>query len=124
MTRPQPFVIVTGAAGFIGSQLCDVLLARGEKVLGLDNFVRGFEKNISSALNHENFSFIEMNIENEELLERAVDGFAGTPTRIWHLAANSDISAGVANPDIDLRDTFLTTYSMAKLCRKFGIREF
>jgi UDP-glucose 4-epimerase len=41
---------------------------------------------------------------------------------LWHLAANSDIQAGVADPDVDLRRTFLTTYSAVHLCRRHGIR--
>jgi UDP-glucose 4-epimerase len=42
---------------------------------------------------------------------------------VWHLAANSDIAAGGADPGIDLRDTFMTTYCVAQACRKFGLRK-
>ena len=47
MKKKQPTSVVTGAAGFLGSHLTDLLLARGHKVIGLDNFVTGSVDNIS-----------------------------------------------------------------------------
>ena len=47
-------ILVTGAAGFLGSHLCDDLLEQGHEVIGLDNFFRGKEQNLPK---HENFSF-------------------------------------------------------------------
>lgn len=51
--------LVTGGAGFIGSHLCDRLLALGHSVIALDNLVTGSEKNIEDARKHPNFSFIQ-----------------------------------------------------------------
>jgi UDP-glucose 4-epimerase len=63
-------IIVTGVAGFIGSNLCGKLLEMGHKVIGIDNFSYGFERNISNYHSNENFQFIEGNLLNEKTLEK------------------------------------------------------
>lgn len=114
---------VTGAAGFIGSHLVDRLLALGHRVIGVDNMVLGRRANITTALRSPNFIFQELDINDLD----AVRGFlkdqtkAGRIETVWHMAANSDIQAGGANPDIDLQRTFLTTYNTLKLMQEFGI---
>lgn len=57
-------ILVTGAAGFIGSNLCEALLQFGSEVVGLDNFATGHKKNLSSLLDNNNFTFIEGDIRN------------------------------------------------------------
>lgn len=54
--------LVTGGAGFIGSHLCDALLAAGHKVVAVDNLITGSEKNIEEAKKNPNFSFIHLDI--------------------------------------------------------------
>ncbi|HVP58615.1 MAG TPA: NAD-dependent epimerase/dehydratase family protein, partial [bacterium] len=51
-------VVVTGAAGFLGSHLCDYFLAKGHTVIGLDNLITGSTKNIEHLAGRENFKFI------------------------------------------------------------------
>jgi dTDP-glucose 4,6-dehydratase len=57
-------VLLTGAAGFIGSHLCDRLLAEGHSVVGLDNFVTGSPENIAHLAGHERFLFIHHDVSN------------------------------------------------------------
>src|ERR1019366_4292820 len=56
---PLPTSVVTGAAGFLGSHLVDLLLARGHKVIGIDNFVTGSVDNISHLGGNPGFKFIQ-----------------------------------------------------------------
>lgn len=64
--------LITGAAGFIGSHLCDSLLARGNSVTGLDDLSTGNSKNLESAFNDKNFNFVEGNILDRDLVSRLV----------------------------------------------------
>jgi len=78
--RSQPTSVVTGAAGFLGSHLTDLLLARGHKVIGIDNFVTGTVDNISHLAGNSNFKFIEQDVT--EFL------FLDTPVHyVWHFAS-------------------------------------
>ena len=66
-----------------------------------------------------NFNVAEASQCENAFLEAKLNGKV---TEVWHLAANSDIPAGVLNPDIDLRDTFLTTFEILKAMKKFKIK--
>jgi UDP-glucose 4-epimerase len=72
------------------------------------------------ALKKMGVQVIEEDISRPEALEKAVAGKA--INRIYHLAANSDISLGMQDPSLDLEDTFLTTFSVLELMRKRGIK--
>src|SRR5437867_2085786 len=115
--------IVTGAAGFIGSQLVDRLLSLGDRVVGLDNMLLGRLPNLANARSNSNFVFRELDVNDvPKCLDflKAEAGQAGFQT-LWHMAANSDIGVGGLNPDIDLQATFLTTYNSLKLMEALGI---
>jgi UDP-glucose 4-epimerase len=113
-------LLVTGAAGFIGSHLVDRLLTEGNSVVGIDNLSLGTMRHLSASVRNPNFRFIQADLNERGTYRGAVLAEARMEPfdTIWHLAANSDISAGVADPDIDLRDTFLTTFNILKLARE------
>lgn len=67
-------VLVTGGAGFIGSNLCEELLACGNEVVCLDNFSTGRRDNIASFLNHKNFKLIEGDIRHAKDCHAAMEG--------------------------------------------------
>jgi dTDP-glucose 4,6-dehydratase len=66
-------ILITGAAGFLGSHLCDRLLAEGHHVVGLDNFVTGHRGNIAHLLGSENFSFHKHDVSNYIFISGKVD---------------------------------------------------
>jgi UDP-glucose 4-epimerase len=114
-------VLVTGAAGFIGSHLVDRLLDLGHSVLGVDNLSRGRLTHLSRALASPRFRFVRADAADLASFHAAVDLDAGRLTTVWHMAANSDIPAGIADPAIDFRDTFLTTLNTLTLMRRLRI---
>jgi len=114
-------MVVTGAAGFIGSHLVDRLLGQGHRVVGIDNLSRGTRENLAQALSHPEFEFIEADVAEPAAAIAALAG-KGSADTIWHMAANSDIAAGVADTRIDLRDTFLTTYGAVEIAKAMGAR--
>src|SRR5881396_907532 len=99
MSGPQK-CLVTGAAGFIGSHLVDRLLQRGMTVVGVDNLKLGRRENLSQAMGQAKFKLIELDVNDAARLTEALQAEAGAGPfgMAWHLAANSDIRAGVANP--------------------------
>src|SRR5476649_1007373 len=80
MKKKQPTSVVTGAAGFLGSHLTDLLVLRGHKVIGLDNFVTGSVDNISHLGGNKNFKFIQQDVTEFIFLDEPVD-------YVWHFAS-------------------------------------
>jgi len=77
---PQPVSAVTGAAGFLGSHLADYLLAKGHRVIGIDNLVTGSLDNISHLAGNGSFRFIKQDVTDFLFLEGPVD-------YVWHFAS-------------------------------------
>jgi UDP-glucose 4-epimerase len=118
--------LVTGAAGFIGSHLVAALLARGDAVVACDNLSRGKLAHLDAAVASGQCQFVETDCaELPAFRERVVAALEGRALdAIWHMAANSDIPAGVADPRVDLRDTFMTTFNSLMLMRELGAKTF
>ena len=108
-------ILVTGGAGFIGSHLCDALLARGWEVWCLDNLWLGRERNIAHLRASPKFHFVKLDLLEREPLSRlfAETGFDA----VFHLAANSDIRAGNADTGLDQRLNFQTTVEVLEAMR-------
>jgi dTDP-glucose 4,6-dehydratase len=66
-------ILITGAAGFLGSHLCDHLLQDGHEVIGMDNFVTGNPENIAHLATNENFSFLKRDVSNYIFVPGKVD---------------------------------------------------
>ena len=66
-------ILITGAAGFLGSHLCDRLLADGHQVIGMDNFITGSPDNIAHLAGNENFSFYKHDVSNYIYIPGKID---------------------------------------------------
>src|SRR5580704_14040891 len=113
-------ILVTGGAGFIGSHLCDRLLARGAQVWCVDNLRLGRRRNIAHLAGSPAFHFIELDVLDRTGLEALFRDarFEG----VFHLAANSDIAAGTADIRLDLDLNQLTTVAVIEAMRANGVK--
>jgi len=114
--------IVAGGAGFIGVNLVRSLLDNGATVVVADNFARGDRSHLTRFDADRGFHLIEADLSRPGDCGRAF-AFAkqwGQVDTVWHLAANSDIPAGCADPEVDLRDTFLTTFEILRQMKATG----
>ena len=87
-------ILVTGAAGFIGSSLVDRLLILGYEVIGVDNFSTGQREFITPALTNSRFTLVEGDLLDPNLLDKLMPSVDS----VYHLAANADIRGGLAQP--------------------------
>jgi UDP-N-acetylglucosamine/UDP-N-acetylgalactosamine 4-epimerase len=87
-------IVVTGGAGFIGSNLCEHFLAKGFEVVCLDNFSTGYHKNITSFLANEDFQFIQGDIRDLSTCEKAVNG----ADYVLHQAALGSVPRSMNDP--------------------------
>jgi UDP-glucose 4-epimerase len=107
--------LVTGGAGFIGSNLCDALLARGWRVTAVDNFHLGRPEFVAPLRSRPGFRFIEADLLELPRVKRLVRGC----DVVFHMAANSDISRGARETRLDLSLGTLTTCNVLEAMR-FG----
>jgi UDP-glucose 4-epimerase len=109
---------VTGAAGFIGSNLVDRLLADGVIVTGWDNFSTGQERFLATALTHPGFRLLRGDNLDLPALTAAMRG----ADFVFHLAANADIKDGWSHPKKDLEQNTLATFHVLEAMRASGVR--
>jgi UDP-glucose 4-epimerase len=108
-------IFVTGAAGFIGSNLVDHLLANGREVVGWDNFSTGQRRFIGAASSRCQL------IEGDNLdLSGLTRAMAGCDT-VFHLAANADVRFGLEHPSKDLQQNTVATFNVLEAMRANGI---
>lgn len=112
-------VCVTGAAGFIGSNLVDRLLAAGYRVVGYDNFSTGQRRFLASALNSANFHMVEGDLLDAKAL---TDAMADCQI-VFHLAANADVRFGTEHPRRDLEQNTIATYNVLEAMRANDARK-
>lgn len=87
-------ILITGGAGFIGSNLCEYFLSKNYKVVCLDNFATGHLHNLKDFINNENFSLIEGDIRNAATCHQAVEGI----DYVLHQAALGSVPRSINDP--------------------------
>ncbi len=111
-------VFVTGAAGFLGSSLADLLLAQGKRVVGWDNFSTGRPEFVAGAEKHPSFRFVRGDNLEPDGLTAAMRGCDA----VFHLAANADVRFGLQHPRKDLEQNTLATFNVLEAMRANGIK--
>lgn len=111
-------VLITGGAGFIGSNLADELLRAGAKVSIIDNFVTGFRENLDEISG--DFDFFEGDINDNSVLDKAVDGVE----IVFHQAALPSVPRSVANPEETHQACVNGTFNLLTKAKEVGVRRF
>jgi UDP-glucose 4-epimerase len=111
-------VLVTGAAGFIGSNLTDRLLRQGCKVIGFDNFSTGRREFLENASRSSSFELREGDLLNLAELKHAIDGV----DTVFHMAANADVRHGPEHPMKDLEQNAIGTANVLEAMRVRGVK--
>lgn len=119
MTR----VLVTGAAGFIGSHCCGALLDTGYTVVGLDNFDPFYERalkqrGLEELLRREGFAFVEGDIRDADAVRRLLRGV----DIVVHLAARAGVRPSIADPELYTSINVDGTATLLQACNERGIR--
>jgi len=113
-------VLVTGGAGFIGSNLCEELLKNDNKVVCLDNFSTGKKENIESIITNPNFELIEGDIRNYEDCEKAVDGVE----IVLHQAALGSVPRSIKDPMTSTDVNISGFVKMLFAAKEAGVKRF
>lgn len=112
-------ILVTGVAGFIGSNLADALLARGHEVIGIDNFSTGKKEFLAGAEKHPKFRLHRLDLLDREALAKAMEPGTGY---VFHLAANADVRFGLDHPTRDTEQNLLVTQNVLEAMRAKGTK--
>ena len=112
-------VIVTGCAGFIGSNLVDSLLSKGARVVGIDNFSTGRKEFLFEAMDNQNFELHELDLQDSEKLPALFEGI----DLVYHLAANADVRFGADRPRRDLEQNTIVTHNVLEAMRIAGVKK-
>lgn len=112
----SPKIVVTGGAGFIGSNIADALISRGAKVVIIDNFATGYRENLDEIKG--DFDFIEASVIDNAAVSKAVEG----AEIVFHQAALPSVPRSVANPVETHEACVQGTFNVLLAARDAGVR--
>lgn len=115
MKKDNLRILITGAAGFLGSHLSDRFLAEGHTVVGMDNFLTGSPDNIAHLIGHERFTFIRHNVSNYIYVEGPLDA-------VLHFASPASPNDYLEHPIPTLKVGSLDTLNTLGLAKAKGAR--
>lgn len=113
-------ILITGGAGFIGSNLCEYFISKNYKITCLDNFSTGHRHNIQTLIENKNFTFIEGDIRNSTDCKKAVEGI----DYVFHQAALGSVPRSLSDP-ITSNEVNVTGFlNMLVASRNAGVKRF
>ena len=110
--------LITGGAGFIGSNMTDALLKKGHKVTVYDGFITGHRQYLEEAAKSPDFTLVEGMIEEEDKLDAAMKGV----DFVFHFAANADVRRGLEHPLKDLEQNTNNTARVLEAMRRNDVK--
>ncbi len=110
--------LITGGAGFIGSHVADALIARGDRVVAVDNLSTGRLSNITHLVDHPRFQFVRANITDEIVMDR----LASTSDVILHFAAAVGVQLIVQDPVHTIETNIMGTEAILKAALRYRCR--
>lgn len=120
MSQNNFTILITGGAGFIGSNLCEYFLQKGHRVICLDNFSTGFRHNIEHLFEHPDFSLIEGDIRDYATCLKALDGVE----YVLHQAALGSVPRSINDPITTNEVNVSGFLNMLHASKETGIRRF
>ena len=112
-------VLITGVAGFVGSNFLDYLLSKGHHVVGVDNFSTGKSEFIENAIDNSNFTFLKFDLLDLGDLKKATKNI----DIVFHFAANADVRFGLQHPDKDLQQNTIVTFNVLEAMRYNNVKK-
>ncbi len=112
--------LVTGGAGFIGSNLCEAILSKGYRVRCLDDLSTGKEKNIEMFMDHPNYEFIKGDIKDLETCNKACEG----ADYVLHQAAWGSVPRSIEMPLFYADNNIIGTVNMLEVARLSDVKKF
>ncbi len=109
-------IVVTGGAGFIGSHVCDELVAQGHQVWAADNLSTGNKKNLSSKVN-----LAKLDLKDSQQVQQFLEEIK--PEAIFHLAAQVNVRTSLENPLKDAKNNILGSINLFKAAGKEGVEK-
>ncbi|MTD46241.1 NAD-dependent epimerase/dehydratase family protein [Conexibacter sp. W3-3-2] len=113
--------LVTGGAGFIGSNLVDALLERGDQVAVIDNLWSGDRANLDAAIERGARLHV-VDIRDADEVTAVFD--AERPSHVFHLAAQADVRVSIETPGIDASINVIGTVNLLEAARRVGVQRF
>jgi UDP-glucose 4-epimerase len=113
-------IVITGGAGFIGSHLAEIFLARGDSVVAIDDLSTGSLDNVAHLRGNDRFRLVVENVANEFVL----DGLVRDADAVCHLAAAVGVKLIVDNPVRTIETNILGTEVALKVAARYGVRIF
>jgi UDP-glucose 4-epimerase len=112
-------ILVTGCAGFVGSNLVDFFLKKKKFILGIDNFSTGKKLFLNNALKDKNFNFIEKDLLNSNEISKHFKNI----DLVIHLSANADVRNGPLHPRLDLKQNLIVTSNVLEAMRVNNVKK-
>ncbi len=120
MQKPSGKILITGGAGFIGSNLCEYFLNKGYEIVCVDNFATGYRHNIQHLLSNEKFTLMEGDIRNYDDCKKAVTGV----DYVLHQAALGSVPRSIADP-ISANEVNISGFlNMLHASKEAGVKRF